>query len=133
MLRSTAIFGSVMMVAPFWRSDQGRIKSAFEAAARAARAAAAFLSSAATRSAAPAGRGGGGSGLPPGIRSSSSCSMVSTPHDGMLARWVASHTMVPDFGCGRQSNRFSGTRSSVFRAPVTSWSNSGSMLSPIVM
>ena len=120
MLRSTAIFGIVMMVAPFRSSDQGRIRSASEAAARAARAAAAFLSSAATRAAASAGRGGAGSGTPPGIRSSSSCSMVSTPHDGMLATWVASHTSVPDLGCGRQSKRSFGARSRVLRAPATS-------------
>ena len=37
--------------------------------------------------------------------------------------------MLPDLGWGFQSNRSSGTRSKVLRAPSVSWSNSGNKAS----
>ena len=99
----------------------------------AARASAAHLSNVATSSAVSAGVGGGSICLPPGAMSSSSWLMVIGAHEGRLARWPASQIMVPDLGCGRQSNLSAGTRSSVRRTPAISWSNSGNRLSLMAM
>ena len=131
--RSTAIFGSVIRIVPSFSNDHGFSRSASLAPAIAARASAACRSKVATSSAVSAGVGGGAIGLPPGAMSSSSRLMVIGAQEGRFARWPASQIIVPDFGCGRQSNLSAGTRSSVLRAPAISWSNSGSRLSPMAM
>src|SRR5215831_17546224 len=114
-VRRHAPLGMENRTAPLLRNDQVLPRSASLAVARAARAAATFLSKNASNSLRDLGSGGGVKGLPPGDMSKESCLRVSTAQPGMLARWLASQPMLPDFSCGFQENFSSGTRSSVLR------------------
>src|SRR6266496_2241939 len=51
----------------------------------------------------------------------------------MVATWLASQPMVPDFSCGFQFHLSSGTRSRVLRVLCISWSNSGNIDCPMVI
>src|SRR5712692_3203871 len=51
----------------------------------------------------------------------------------MVATWLASQPTVPDFSCGFQFHFSSGHRSKTLRVFCISWSNSPSIICPIVM
>src|SRR5260370_41373943 len=51
----------------------------------------------------------------------------------MVATWLASHPTVPDFSWGFQFHFSSGHRSRILRVFCISWSNSPSIICPMVM
>src|SRR5947208_10456094 len=59
--------------------------------------------------------------------------MVIGSQPTIVATWLASQPTVPDFSCGFQFHLSSGTRSRVLRVLCISWSNSPSIICPMVM
>src|SRR5690606_7656511 len=62
-----------------------------------------------------------------------SCRATAASAPGRVATCIASWPRVSDTGCGRQSSRSSGTRSSIWRVASASLSSSASMSSTVSM